>query len=140
MVRESKYWCLTINQTTELFEFIKSADEVDFRVWLPDELSYFVGQLEQGESGNLHYQCYVEFEKKKRFTRVQRLFPGAHIEAREGTAIQARDYCQKVESRVIPYGGERMSWEHGTISIPEQGNYPLIWIDDYDFIEIINQI
>ena len=66
---------------------------------------YVVGQFERGgETDKLHYQGYVVFEKRKRFGQVQdwvKAYTGvaAHIEARRGSHVQAREYCMKEDTR-----------------------------------------
>lgn len=62
----------------------------------------------QGEkcptTGREHWQLYVEFGRPVSRTIAQELLqqPGCHLEARRGTKNQAREYCRKTESRVIP--------------------------------------
>lgn len=64
---------------------------------------YGIMQLEQGESGTVHYQGYLELAKPLRVAAIkkaERLLEGAHFETRKGTREQAREYCQKPESRL----------------------------------------
>jgi len=92
-----------------------------FRVTLPDDpflcdgyplldpsawpnCTYCVYQLEIGdETSRLHYQGYAEFTGKKRYGWVQNNcdgMEGAHLEVRRGTMEEARNYCQKKETRL----------------------------------------
>lgn len=68
------------------------------------KLLYAVWQTEQVTT--THIQWYIEFRQPVRFSRVQRLLPMAHIEVRRGTPVQAKDYCQKSESRIFGSHGE----------------------------------
>jgi hypothetical protein len=57
------------------------------------------GQFERGETGRLHGQIYLEFEKSLRVTQVRKVIEG-NWESRRGTRTQCRDYCTKSETRV----------------------------------------
>lgn len=73
--------------------------------------SYLVFQLEQcPETGNFHYQGFIQFHARKRFSTVRKLLGRAtHIEKMRGTAEEASNYCKKPESRMDgPY-------EYGTL-------------------------
>jgi len=69
------------------------------------------------ESGRHHFQGYVEFEKRVRFSQLHKLFSQVHWEQRKGTAAQARDYCKKLESRCV----DGLVYDFGTISTTSQG-------------------
>lgn len=56
-------------------------------------------------------QIYIELPQRIRAARARELFPGAHIEARRGSAAEASDYCRK----------DGDFEEYGTISNPAQG-------------------
>lgn len=72
---------------------------------------YICFQLECGEGGKEHFQGYVEFNRSVRLTDVRRIVSDtAHWEPRRGTAAQARNYCQKDDTRV------EGPWEHGSHS------------------------
>lgn len=64
-----------------------------------------------------HFQGYVEFKKRVRFSQLHKMFPQVHWEQRKGTALQARDYCNKVESRCE----DGKTYNYGTISESSQG-------------------
>jgi len=78
----------------------------------PDE-RYCSWQLE--EVACRHIQGYVELTKPRTLVNVKRWLPAAHFEPRRGSAEQARDYSQKVESRI------EGPFERGTFS-PGQGS------------------
>lgn len=60
-----------------------------------------VWQLERCPStGRVHWQGYTEFSNRVRGAKMCDTFPGIHIEKRKGTRQQARDYCEKEESRL----------------------------------------
>jgi len=104
MANQFRNYILTINnpvQTDEEFnEYLKALQHI----------KYFTFQREQGsEMGTQHFQAYIEFTVGKNFATIKEYFPTAHIEARKGTKKQARDYCQKDDTRkeghkVFEYG------------------------------------
>jgi len=79
------------------------------------ELKYGVYQLERGEQGTPHYQGYLEFINPVSMAQVKNNLPTAHLERRKGTAVQARDYAMKLETR------EDGPWEFGEFSAPAPG-------------------
>lgn len=69
---------------------------------------YFVFSLERGlETGYKHYQLYLENDNPISFSTLKNIFPYAHIESREGSKLQAYQYCTKSETH---YKGP---WEFG---------------------------
>jgi len=96
-----KYWVFTLN------------NPLHAKLAMPDGGTYLVWQLESGKQGTVHLQGYVEFAKNKTLAGCKKWLPSAHWEQRRGTAVQARDYCQKEESRVDG------PWELGQMSSPE---------------------
>jgi len=81
---------------------------------MPEEwpdVSYVCWQLETcPDTGNLHYQGYIEFVGKKTWHWVHANLSGletAHLSARAGTQGQARSYAMKLETRADG------PWEHG---------------------------
>ncbi|GIY51557.1 replication-associated protein [Caerostris darwini] len=42
-----------------------------------------------------HWQGFVVFKNRQRFSGVQKSFPGSHIEVSRGTCQEAADYCKK---------------------------------------------
>lgn len=86
---ESKYWCFTINNPQGAIN-------------PPEGCVYMIYQLEIGDNNTLHYQGYIEFNKKKRLTTAKKLIDKrAHLEVRRGTQQQAIDYCNKTDTRVM---------------------------------------
>lgn len=61
---------------------------------------FCIHQLEKGESGTIHYQGYVEFEKKKTLAAVKKVLPEAHWEPRMGSQEEAIRYVTKEETRL----------------------------------------
>ncbi len=89
------------------------------RPWdaLPEFAKYIVWQLERGESGTLHLQGYCELTGPKAFNTCRGYFGNtSHLASRMGTALEASDYCKKVDSRI------EGPWEFGTISAPGKRN------------------
>lgn len=75
-------------------------------VLIPDEwpdVAYCTWQLEScPDTGELHYQGYIEFVGKKTWHWCHANLSGletAHFEARRGSQVQAIAYCNKLESR-----------------------------------------
>jgi len=95
---QGRFWCFTLNNPEHSLED-----------W-PDSVSYYIYQGEIGENGTYHFQGYIEFKSNQRLSYCKQILPTAHWELRRGTAAEARDYCQKEDSRV------EGPWEFGTIS------------------------
>lgn len=80
-------------------------------LWKPDKMKYLVFQLEVGQNGTPHYQGYCELHKRQRFQAAKALVSAsAHLERREGSAAQARDYAMKEDTRQMG------PWEFGEFS------------------------
>lgn len=82
---ESRFWCFTLNNYGE-------GEFEDIKKW---KASYIVLGREKGENGTPHIQGYIEYEKKKKFSALQKLNTRIHWERRKGTGEQASDYCKK---------------------------------------------
>jgi len=95
MANQFRNYILTVNNPKEtdeeFFEYLKTLQHI----------KYFTFQREVGENtGTEHFQLYIEFDVGKRFETMKAYFPTAHIESRRGSKKQARDYCQKYETRM----------------------------------------
>ncbi len=100
----SKNWCFTLNSP--------DAEKVTrLRLKLAGRgvghMTYLILQTERGESGTVHIQGYVEFDRRMRLPALRQWLDGAHFEVRRGTAAQASAYCEKEDSRVAGLHG---SW------------------------------
>jgi len=110
-------WCFTLNLNHTLSDHVL-LDPGDFA-----DAKYLIYQLEIADTGQPHYQGYVEFntKKPKRLTQVQKMLPKAHWEIRRGTAEQARSYCTpgkgKLSDDVDPTYLDG-PWEHG-VFVPQ---------------------
>lgn len=62
--------------------------------------SAYIGQLEKGKSGYLHWQIYLSHDQPIRFSTLKNKLPTAHFEPRRGTVRQAVDYATKEKTRV----------------------------------------
>jgi len=100
-MEQSYNWMFTLNNP--------QADE-NPKDW---KYKYLVYQLEKGDSGTLHFQGYVHFEKRQTLAALKKLSSRAHWEPRKGSHVQARVYCTKPETRVDG------PWEFG--DPPQQG-------------------
>lgn len=93
-------WLFTINNPTqsekELYDYIAAIKNI----------KYFTFQREKGEQGTEHFQGYINFSEAKFFSTMKNLFsepnikPSAHLEPRKGTKTQAKEYCQKSDTRI----------------------------------------
>lgn len=93
------------------------ADPIPFDV---AKMKYLVFQRERGENGTEHYQGYVELKSGMSYNAIKTLLGSntIHLEARRGTAEQARDYCKKDDTRMP----EEQPYEFGEISSPGKRN------------------
>lgn len=83
-----------------------------------DLVNYAICQLERcPESLRLHLQGYVEFSSPSRVSgaKTKLGMPSAHVERRNGTREEARNYCMKLETRLSG------PWEFGDWSAKAQG-------------------
>ncbi|AQR57900.1 replicase [Molossus molossus circovirus 3] len=98
---QSRHYCFTLNNPKELIDFTT----------IP-HVRYAIYQEEIGESGNYHFQGYIEFDRPTRLGFLQRHLNGGHFELRRGSRDEAREYCRKLDSRigeVFEYG----DWDQG---------------------------
>lgn len=103
---QSRSWILTISADKH------DRDEVETAL----EPYKYVGQLERGEGGFVHWQVLIENETPIRFATLKRKLPTAHIEPRRGSVAEAVAYCTKEDSRV---DGEA-PLEHGAIPVRDE--------------------
>lgn len=89
-VQRSRSFCFTYNNPTHSGDAFRDA-----LIALP-HVRYFVFQLERGESGTPHYQGYIEFKENVTWTALRRVAP-MHVEKRQGTRAQAREYCMSTD-------------------------------------------
>jgi len=91
----TKDWIFTLNHPEEPLDLQPCIDD--------GTLIYATYQLEVGSNnGQLHYQGYIEGARRFRLTQVRNLAPGlrrAHFEPRRGSRQEAKEYCEKEESR-----------------------------------------
>lgn len=106
-------FCFTLNNPSfpahELLDGLTEQEEEPL-------LRYVCWQLEKGKGGDgcgqgtPHLQGYIETSRKVRWAQLTKCIPrllGSHFEARHGTREQARDYCQKEDTRL------EGPWEYG---------------------------
>lgn len=93
---QSKNWCFTSYPSKESNPGL-SFDDMFHRYLI-------VGQEICPATGTPHWQCFVQFHKKVRYTAVKRFFGNSvHCEPTRGTPAQNRDYCAK-EKNFVEYG------------------------------------
>ena len=74
-----------------------SRDEVESKL---ASYSAYIGQLEKGKSGYLHWQMYISHDQPIRFSTLKNKLPTAHLEPRRGTVREAVAYVTKEKTRV----------------------------------------
>lgn len=91
----AKHWVFTLNNPEMSAEQLLAS----FDNW---GLDYAVFQVEQGAEGTRHFQGYLEFTRKIRLSTIKKLQYATrmHLEKRQGTRVQARDYSMKEDSRI----------------------------------------
>lgn len=81
------YWLLTI-------------PHADFLPYKPVDVAFIAGQLERGaDTGYLHWQLLVAFERKVRLAAVKKIF-GQSVHAELSRSSAARDYVWKDDTAV----------------------------------------
>lgn len=92
MRASSRDWIVVVNNPTETLA-----------PWEWPELKYAVWQLEQGEEGTVHYQCYFSFKEPLRRVAVSKLegLEHAYIDKRRGTKQDAMEYCSKRDETAL---------------------------------------
>lgn len=80
--------------------FLLTIPHQDFIPYLPPNVSYIKGQLEQGtDTGYIHWQVLVHFSRKVTCAKVKEVFgTSCHVEITRSDA--ANDYVWKEDSRV----------------------------------------
>jgi len=78
-------WCITVNNWTE----------ADYKLSLLVPYRYIIIGRERGELGIPHLQIYLECKNPISLKSLKEYFPRGHLEVREGTQQQARQYCMK---------------------------------------------
>jgi len=86
-------------------------------LWAP-LTSYHIFELEITEDGILHYQGYIEFKNQIRLSAIKKISKDIHVEPRRGTALEARDYCDKINHPEYDDGSYLSGpWEYGTMKL-----------------------
>lgn len=111
----SKRWCFTLQAG--------DGDAPTCSYPRLDGFAFYCGQLERGaRGGNLHWQCYVRFSQKKRFSTMRRMIPGAHLELAHGSEQQCADYCCKDDTFVPPVSEHRFRFGEMQAAAGSQGH------------------
>ena len=72
-------------------------------------VKFAVGQLEKGETGNIHLQYYIQRERQTTFATIKRqICPHSHWEVARGTLAQCVAYVTKEDTRIDG------PWQFGT--------------------------
>ena len=91
----NRNWVFTLNNPPAGFDLVDH-----------EATKYGTYQRERGENGTEHIQGYLVFKTVKSLETLKRIIPRAHWEIRKGTHIEARDYCQKEDTKI----GETVTW------------------------------
>lgn len=96
MSRRYRNFCFTLNNYTN--------DEIRLLQANQSRFSYLIYGKEVGENGTPHLQGYVEMIQQVSLKTIKSFLQRAHIEPRYGTAIQAKEYCEKSDMNPYIYG------------------------------------
>lgn len=99
--KSSRSWFCVLNHPENQDEFKDLSPEqcVDtaIRIWCDGKPNRTCAvNYEMGDSGTPHMHMVLEDPAKSRFTALQKLFPGIHIEPTMGNKQQATDYINKI--------------------------------------------
>jgi len=98
------HWCFT-EYDAECEDLRQRLERINLRFWI-------FQQERCPSTGRLHFQGYLEYRRSVRMATVKRdmASPGVHLEPRKGSRTEARNYCEKDESRIAgPWSGG--TWE-----------------------------
>jgi len=127
--RQSDYWMMTCFEGhvmwDELCLCLGSADPEAAARASFGEFQYWCGQQEFcPTTGRHHFQMYIEFQggsRPRRRTVYNRGYK-CDLEARDGTAEQASEYCQDPEKRLHFFENLPVAWAWGEMIPSQQGH------------------
>ncbi len=93
--------CFTVNKNAQQFyDKLESIFEAKKK-----DIQYICGQLEEAETGQLHFQGYCQLKRQQRRTWMSKnICVGAHYEKQKAEVnSEARDYCNKDDTRMEPF-------------------------------------
>lgn len=94
----ARSWFCVLNNPKELFGDVTPEEMVNsaIEMWCEDKPQRSCAvNYEIGDTGNHHMHMVLEDPAKVRFSAIQKLFKGIHIEPTRGNKEQANDYIQK---------------------------------------------
>lgn len=97
-IEASRSWFCVLNNPQNIFGDISPDEMVNkaIEMWCKDKPARSCGvNYEIGDSGTPHMHMVLEDPAKTRFTAVQKIFTGIHIEPTRGNKEQALDYINK---------------------------------------------
>lgn len=100
-------WCGTWNNRTTAAFHLRVIDQM---TQVPGSVEFACGQDEVSETGTAHCQCFIQLSSPRGLNFMRKMAPGAHWEKRQGTATQARDYCNKKKAEG---GNDEEYWTYG---------------------------
>ncbi len=93
-------WCFTWNNPDH------GVTPPSLREFYHEHCNYLVyGDEVAPKTGTPHYQGFFTLKKKKSLTALKKLGMTCHLEAANGTSIQASDYCKK-DKEFVEYGDQ----------------------------------
>ena len=66
-------------------------------------VKYAIVGEEKGDSGKLHFQCYVEYMNATTFEQMKNRFSIQHLEVAIASGVKNMEYCQK-QKNYVEYG------------------------------------
>ncbi len=84
--KTSKHWC--VMWANKRPADIPILDNVEYTVW---------GHEVAPTTDMHHLQGYVCFVNRKSLRQVKKMMPGAHLDIKKGTPLEASTYCKKPE-------------------------------------------
>lgn len=100
--QQAKNWCFTL-QINEQCSRLDGLCQIET---LSKSATYVLAGQEVAATGQEHYQGYVQFAERKRFSQVKLLLPTAHWEVAKGDDEQNYKYCTK-EGKYTEFGERR---------------------------------
>ncbi len=96
----SRTWCFTVNNNARAFyDGLRRYYEANI-----DSVRYICGQLERASTGQLHFQGYIQLLSQRGLSWLKdNVDRGAHFEKQRGTNTEAKDYCNKADTRQLPF-------------------------------------
>lgn len=94
LTQRSRHWCFTdYSPATPSFDM---EDGIEYAIWQREKCP---------KTGREHWQGYIEFTNARKIKSVvaaNQTGSKMHVEPRKGTRTEARDYCKKADTQILP--------------------------------------